>query len=1528
MKRIIFVIAVLCLLVACQNENKPIDEEELAVVNVTGIVLTPSAISVKIGESEELMASVTPENATNQKINWVSSDDSIATVDDGIITGIKIGNVSIIATSEDGGKTAFCQVTVVNNLPPSVSLGAEHISAVSAVLNCEANLNSALSAETKTGILWSVNAGGIPSEATRIEAKEILAKEGIPYSYSYSVNLTGLEENTTYFYCSFSNEGDEDNYGEIVEFKTKEFSTMLETIDATDITATSATLNGKADLSELVFVYSEESIEYGFLWGKDEDILEHNAQCGTIEEINYSFTLTDLSHKTKYWYKSFLQLEDMLYCGAVKSFTTDMVSVESITLDKNEYTFTTIGETLNLNATVLPEDATNKGITWKTNKAEVATVDESGKVTAIGNGIATITVTTEDQSKTAICTITVAQAVTGIILTPSSVTIKEEASVTLVPTITPDNAVNKNVTWKSNNNDVATINNGVVTGIKAGSAIITATTEDGGKTATCSITVERNLAPSETICAEQISAISVILKGKANLGTTVSSDLKVGFQLSKSAGILPSNSITLDAENVQSDYSYSNVIKGLDPATTYYFRSFVRQNNVDTYGETKTFTTKDIVSMLETMNASDVSAISACLNAKLDLTDVVYSNAVYGFYWGESIGSMSDQVTAKEGTGSMSFDLSGLTPSKEYFFQAYLVLDGKEFKGDIVSFITRSLIETLDVTNLSAISATLNAKIDFTNVNKYYTDEFGFDWGESAETLSKRGTVKEEYGLIKLDISGLIPSKKYFFQSYIVFDEKKYKGDIVSFTTRPLIETLDVTDITATSAVLNAKIDFTNIRTNRIEYGFKWGETGYSESQTEKVGNVNIDTFSASLSMLYPSTVYWIQAYVKLDNKTFYGNSRSFSTKTQPVESVRLDKSEVTFKNIGNTIGLNATILPSNATNKSKTWSSDNENVVTVNEKGVVTAVGLGTAIVTVKTIDQGKTASCLFTVKHLVNSITLNKTKLIMNQGEEEILTASVYPKDAINNRITWTSSDESVATVDNTGMVMAKSRGSATITATANDGSGVKAICKVEVTQHVTSITLAPTLSIAEGQEQILTATVNPSNANDNSLTWTSSDESVATVDQSGKVMAKSKGTTIIKAAANDGSGIFATCSVTVMRLVSSIVLDKTSVILYRRNSNISQTIAAIVSPSTADNTSVTWSSSDISVVSVSGSGIVTANARGTATITVTANDGGGAKATCEVEVIQYVTSILLDNISLAEGQVQSLSTTVVPATANDPRLAYKSSDESIATVDQTGKVTAKSRGRTVLTVTANDGSNESASCGVYVCPPGSVDMGLTTPEGKILYWATSNICEDGFVSSPEEYGDYYAWGEVEPYYAKGHSQDSPCINWRTIEGKAITGYNWASYKWCNGSSRFFTKYNPTRVYGTFDNKTVLDPEDDVAHIKLGGSWRMPTDAEWVELKNNCTWTWIENYNGTGINGQIITSKINGIKIFLPATGLRCNTGNSGVGSFGGYWSSSLTVDYPWDACSGADIDSKGVYSNCDDRCIGRSIRPVLEY
>ena len=189
--------------------------------------------------------------------------------------------------------------------------------------------------------------------------------------------------------------------------------------------------------------------------------------------------------------------------------------------------------------------------------------------------------------------------------------------------------------------------------------------------------------------------------------------------------------------------------------------------------------------------------------------------------------------------------------------------------------------------------------------------------------------------------------------------------------------------------------------------------------------------------------------------------------------------------------------------------------------------------------------------------------------------------------------------------------------------------------------------------------------------------------------------------------------------------------------------------------------------------------------------------------------------------------------------------------------------------------------------------VDLGL--PSG--LKWATCNVG----ASKPEDYGGYYAWGETQEK----------------------SNYDWNTYKWCKGSYDTITKYCTTSGYGTVDNKTVLDPEDDVAHVKWGGTWRMPTLDEQKELLNNCTWTWTTQ---NGVNGYKITGP-NGNSIFLPAAGCRIGSEVYDRGSYGNYWSSSLNGYYSNYACYLLFDSGYHDWNYYYHRYYGHSVRPVCD-
>ena len=189
--------------------------------------------------------------------------------------------------------------------------------------------------------------------------------------------------------------------------------------------------------------------------------------------------------------------------------------------------------------------------------------------------------------------------------------------------------------------------------------------------------------------------------------------------------------------------------------------------------------------------------------------------------------------------------------------------------------------------------------------------------------------------------------------------------------------------------------------------------------------------------------------------------------------------------------------------------------------------------------------------------------------------------------------------------------------------------------------------------------------------------------------------------------------------------------------------------------------------------------------------------------------------------------------------------------------------------------------------------VDLGL--PSGTL--WATCNVG----ASRPEDYGDYFAWGET---------------------ATKIT-YRWSTYKYCTGFEKTLTKYCTDSEFGTVDNKTELELSDDAAYVNWGFNWRMPNYDQFEELINSSytttTWTTVN-----GVKGRKITSKSNGNSIFLPAAGFRRNGLLNQAGSYGNYWSRTLDASYS-DFARGLDFDLSRFFELNYGRNTGRSVRPV---
>ena len=434
--------------------------------------------------------------------------------------------------------------------------------------------------------------------------------------------------------------------------------------------------------------------------------------------------------------------------------------------------------------------------------------------------------------------------------------------------------------------------------------------------------------------------------------------------------------------------------------------------------------------------------------------------------------------------------------------------------------------------------------------------------------------------------------------------------------------TLDATTLTLASGT-TGKLTATVNPDNADDKSVKWSSSDTAVAMVDSAGNVvAIKTGTAAITaQAGEKTAICV---VIVNEATVVNPDSPIVNPDSPVavESVTLNAPTLTIEP-GKTRTLTATVMPSNANDKTVSWSSSDTEVATVDDSGTVTAIKEGTATITAQV--GGRTAECVVTVKPILNpveNVTLNETTLTITRGKTYRLTATVLPENADDRTVAWSAINSEIATVDNDGWITAHNEGSTYITAQAGD---IVEWCYVTVNPiPVESVTLdKDTLVLMYGETGKLTAKVTPDDA-DCYIGFSTEPfyDPVVKVDDDGTVTAVRVGTAIVKAHAGSFT---ATCTVTVNPApinVESVTLNATTLTLAP---GATRNLTAYVTPYNADDTTVTWSSSDPSVATVdtnntgvlgSGYSYVTAVSEGTATITA---QSGGKKATCEVTVLQ---------------------------------------------------------------------------------------------------------------------------------------------------------------------------------------------------------------------------------------------------------------------------------------------------------------------
>jgi len=933
--------------------------------------------------------------------------------------------------------------------------------------------------------------------------------------------------------------------------------------------------------------------------------------------------------------------------------------------------------------------------------------------------------------------------------------------------------------------------------------------------------------------------------------------------------------------------TFSYTITGLSPSTYYYVRAYATNAaGTSYYGSSYYYTGAA---------ADYLPVISSLTNPSATYNSLVMSAIVFddkgvpvierGFCWSATVSAptiSNSKIAVGKGVGVFSDTIKGLFSSTSYYVRAYATnAAGTSYYGSTSYATTNGLPVITELSNTSKTYNRLVMSATVSTDNGLPVTERGFCWNTGGyPTISdSKKVVGSGTGAFSDTINGLSSSTNYYVRAYATnaagtsyYGTTYYTTDNVS-NYYPVISSQSNTSKTYNTLVMSANV-YDDKGIPVTERGFCWST---SSNPLPTINNSKIavgkgtGAFSDTIKGLSSGTQYYVRAYAtNAAGTSYYGSTYYTTTDGLPVITELSNPSETPF-----TLVMSATIsddqgLP--VTERGFCWNTGGNPTISNNK--IAVGSGIGTFSDTIK----GLYSNTRYYVRaYATNAIGTSYygsgycttadglpaiTGLSNPSKTHSTLVMSATVSDDKGIPVTergfcWNTSPTSAPTFYDSKIIVGSGTGTFSDTikglnsstnyyvrAYATNAAGTSYSVGNHYTTNavpVTGVTLNKTaITLTTGADEVLTATVEPSNAGNKNVTWASSNNSVARVNipgrVSGYVYAEATGTATITVTTQDG-GKTDTCTVTVNPAVTGVTLSNA---FAEVGVSRTLTLTPTVQPTNAPNKNVTWASSNTAVATVSSSGVVTGVAVGTATITVTTVDGGRT-ASCEMTIVPVaVTGVTLSqtSASLTAGATRTLTATIAPADATNKAVTWTSSNTAVATVNSSGLVVAVSMGMSTITATTQDGS-KTATC-------------LVVTDG----WITTNFGTASFATN-------------QTWIVLGSQTWSDVVQTSTCSGKTTFNGN-------NSDCRFNPDYKGDLFswHAVNTYKTQLCPS----------GWRVPTRQDYIDLD--------KALGGTGNNGQNNpTIRDRYLNNWGGAYGGRCDASGSmesqGTSAF--YWSQS---------------------------------------